>query len=117
MKRQFFIGVFVAYTLLVSYLSLSAPDTIVNISTWDKIAHILAYTGFAVLAHTIAENSRQLLALLLFCVCFGIVIELLQGLTPERVSSVADVIANVSGLLIGTTMTQLALWISRKNKL
>lgn len=99
--RTLFIITIILYTCLISYLSLSPTDSQPSFHIWDKAAHAIAYSLFAIQCGLIANNNRQLFTLLCLCFAFGIAIELLQGLTHYRSASWEDQVANTIGLLIG----------------
>lgn len=101
MQRILFIATFLSYGALVSYLSLSTPSGITDIGSWDKIAHCLAYIGFALFSCLLAQNQKQLFSLLGVCACYGILIEYLQSLTGYRIASFNDELANIAGLSMG----------------
>jgi len=65
----------------------------------DKIVHL---TGYAVLmfwwAQLVIQKRWQLA---MYVVLFGIAIEGLQGLTPDRQPDVFDALANICGVLLG----------------
>lgn len=100
-SRKLLIILFIAYTILIGYLCLSPPGDGAGFQIWDKAAHALAYTGFALLCCLTAGNGRQLAILIALCFLFGIIIELLQGLTSYRQASLNDQLANSIGLLLG----------------
>ena len=65
----------------------------------DKIVHL---SGYAVLMFWWAQVvTRQRWRLAVAVVLFGIAIELLQGLTPNRQPDVLDALANTGGVLLG----------------
>jgi len=99
--RNFFIAAFVLYGMLITYLSLAPLDSELNFNIWDKASHIVAYVGLAVLSYLVSTERRQLAVLLMACFCYGIIIELLQGLTSYRFASWLDQLANTIGLLLG----------------
>lgn len=106
MKFQWInISLITAYTLLVIYLSLTRLDGPVTIHIWDKAAHTCVYFGFAVLSGLVTRTRKQFTWLILAWFCFGILIEILQGLTPYRSMSGWDQLANTTGLLLGATVT------------
>ena len=93
----------IALTLVFS-LGPSALDE--GSSHADKLVH---FAGYAVLMFWWAQliiQKRWRLAVAV--VLFGIAIELLQGLTPERQSDVYDALANSSGVLLGWLAARLA---------
>ena len=93
----------VLITLLVS---LMPPPFNEGAAHTDKIVHL---TGYAVLMYWWAQlivQRRWRLALAV--VLFGIVIEGLQGLTPNRQTDALDALANSSGMLIGWLAARLS---------
>ena len=65
----------------------------------DKIVHL---AGYAVLTFWWAQLvTRQRWKLAIAVVLFGMAIELLQGLTPERMPDLLDALANSGGVLLG----------------
>ena len=95
------LGVFI--TLLVS---LMPPPFKEGVAHADKIVHL---TGYAVLMFWWAQlilHRRWRLAIAV--VLFGILIEWLQGFTPNRQTDALDVLANSSGMLIGWLAARLS---------
>jgi len=96
------------YLLLVSVLILSLlPIEHPDVSPNDKVNHLIAYGTlmiFGILAH------QRFLAVAIGIVCFGIIIEILQGQTGYRWMSYADMVANSIGVLISC----IVLWLYKK---
>jgi VanZ family protein len=105
----------IAYTCALSIGSLVKPvklDT--NISNIDKLLHLGAYFGLAILwlsyFHIVKTSATQkwakpifYIAIALALVVYGIVIELLQGsATTYRTPDVWDVLANSIGVILGS---------------
>ena len=92
----------VAITLLVSLMPPPLGDSAGHA---DKIVHL---TGYAVLMFWWAQLVvRQRWKLAIAVVLFGIAIEGLQGLTPNRQPDVFDALANSCGVLIGWLVARL----------
>jgi VanZ family protein len=68
-------------------------------SQLDKLAHLLGYALLMFWWAQLVVQKRWKLAVAV--VLFGIAIELLQGLTPERQPDPLDALANVAGALLG----------------
>jgi VanZ family protein len=86
----------IALTLVVS---LMPPALDSSGSHIDKIVHL---AGYAVLTFWWAQLvTRQRWKLAIVVVLFGIAIELLQGLTPDRMPDPLDALANSGGVLLG----------------
>jgi VanZ family protein len=86
----------IALTLVVSLM----PPTLDSSGGHaDKIVHL---AGYAVLTFWWAQLvTRQRWKLAIAVVLFGIIIELLQGLTPARQPDLLDALANSGGVLLG----------------
>ena len=65
----------------------------------DKVLHLMAYGGLYGLGRlAFSWHGWRLSSALL---AYGVIIELLQSLTPHRFMSAADVVANGAGLAVG----------------
>jgi VanZ family protein len=85
--------------ILALILSLTPPMLNESSGQTDKIIHL---SGYAVLTFWWAQLiTQKRWKLALAVVLFGIVIELLQGLTPTRQPDVLDALANSCGVLLG----------------
>jgi VanZ family protein len=86
----------IALTLAVS---LMPPALDSSGSHIDKIVHL---AGYAVLTFWWAQLViRQRWKLAIAVALFGVIIELLQGLTPARQPDLLDALANSGGVLLG----------------
>lgn len=89
-----------ALTLIaITVLALSPQQSTTIDTGWDKLNHMLAFAVLGLLA--LAASGRHVVMPLLWLLGYGVVLELLQGLTPARVASPADIIADILGLLLG----------------
>jgi VanZ family protein len=86
----------VAFTLA---LSLGPPTLGEGASEIDKLAHLLGYALLMFWWAQLVVHKRWKLAVAV--VLFGVAIELLQGLTPERQPDPLDALANAAGALLG----------------
>ena len=86
----------IAITLAVSLM----PPTLGDDSGHaDKVVHL---AGYAVLVFWWAQLvTRNRWKLVIAVVLFGIAIELLQGLTPDRMPDPLDALTNSGGVLLG----------------
>jgi VanZ family protein len=85
----------VVVTLVVSLM----PPALHDSGHSDKLVHLI---GYALLMFWWAQLvTRQRWKLALAVALFGIAIELLQGLTPDRQPDPLDALANSSGILLG----------------
>lgn len=97
---------FVAYGLTITVLSLIPVALQQDDSNIDKLYHLVAYAGFAVLLFTLCQQRRARITGLVLLSLYGIAIEGLQTLTGREASS-ADVLANIAGLGIGALLSPL----------
>ena len=85
--------------VLTLALSLMPPALDVSSGHTDKIVHL---AGYAFLTFWWAQLvTRQRWKLAAAIVLFGIAIEGLQGLTPDRQPDLLDALANSGGVLLG----------------
>jgi VanZ family protein len=85
--------------ILTLVVSLMPPLIKEGVEHTDKIVHL---AGYAVLMFWWAQlviQKRWKLAI--YVALFGVIIEGLQGLTPDRLPDPADALANSSGILLG----------------
>ena len=82
-----------------------------NWAQMDKVAHVVMY---AILSLTMlmflqkTRINRPVIFVLIFCICWGIGIELLQSLKIiNRDFEIADIIANIIGTFAGIAITKL----------
>ena len=67
----------------------------------DKIEHLLGYTWLAVLPWGVFPTVRQACRASLAMFVLGAALELAQAFVPGRYASVADIIANGTGVMLG----------------
>lgn len=72
----------------------------------DKLAHLFGYALLMFWWAQLVTQRRWKLALAV--VMFGIGIELLQGLTPDRLPDPLDALANLGGVLLGWLAARLS---------
>lgn len=95
------LGVFI--TLVVS---LMPPPFNESGAHTDKIVHLAGYSVLMFWWAQLIIQRRWRLAIAV--VLFGIVIEWLQGFTPNRQTDALDVLANSSGMLLGWLAARLS---------
>jgi len=101
--------------LVVGALSLMpAPEVGVN----DKLGHLITYFVLGAWFGLLAANRFVLSWTVVGLLGYGILLELLQGMTSYRFAEWADVVANAGGLLIGsllyfTPMTRVLAFVDR----
>ena len=74
---------------------------------WDKQLHFLSYGGFTLAlayatTHLKEKAQKRILLVVSIAIAYGLVLELLQGLQPQRYLSIADALANVVGTLLAS---------------
>jgi VanZ family protein len=85
--------------VLTLALSLMPPALDVSSGPSDKIVHL---TGYALLTFWWAQLvTRQRWKLAVAVMLFGVLIEGLQGFTPDRLPDLFDALANSGGVLLG----------------
>ena len=90
-------------TLVISLMPPAPGDDPTHI---DKLAHL---SGYGLLMFWWAQLvTRRTWKLAVAVVVYGLVIEMLQGLTPERQPDPLDALANAAGVLLGW---RLARWV------
>jgi len=85
----------------------------------DKLAHFLAYGSLSLWFGMIFTGTSRQLGITVAIVALGVVLEFLQGLTGYRTFSIADMIANALGAVLGWGLAQTPLknglvWIERR---
>ena len=91
-------------TLLIAYLSLMRmPEYAPKISGLDKIQHSFAYFTLAISwLFTFYKKPSKKTIIIIACIIYGTVIEVLQStLTSYRTGEYLDILANISGVLLG----------------
>ena len=85
----------------IGILSLLPPSSGIELGEHDKWNHFIAYLILA-LNWCFIKNKRGFFFLgLLFCGCYGLSLEYLQGFVPGRVPSWLDALANTGGVVTG----------------
>ena len=99
------------FTIAILLGSLVKPELLVvdSISVSDKTYHLIAYF-LLMLSWLYAFSNREkfnenVKYVIIGCIFFGIIIELLQGtITSYRTASFLDIIANTSGVLLAVVI-------------
>jgi VanZ family protein len=99
MSKKYSTAIFVAYGVLVAFLSLRTVDQ-PFIGPYDKVGHFLAYAMFAALAHRMHLSGRHYVAVCIGIVVYSGLLELGQSLVPGREMSALDLLANTLGVLL-----------------
>lgn len=97
--------VWVLSIALVAYLSLSPQiDLPFDFRGIDKVYHSLAYLWLAAIPFLGFQSIKIALAGALLMIPFGIGLEYAQDYVPGRFFSVADMVANGTGVLLGMAL-------------
>jgi VanZ family protein len=112
--RWFWFGAGVATLALILVLALAPLPTAIPVVEGDKITHFAAFAYLAVWFLGIFQ-PRLGLAVAVALALYGILIELLQSLTPYRSADVYDVLADVIGIGAGWLLASAGLrrWCGR----
>lgn len=96
--------------LAVAVASLLPPPP--NLGVGDKLSHLLTYFVLGAWFALLAENRRLLALSVAGLMGYGMLLELLQAMTPYRYAEWADVIANGAGIGAGSVVffTPLRRW-------
>ena len=99
------------WTLFILILTLIPGSSLPSVSFFqiDKLVHIFFFSVLMILSsysfNRLKGNRHfqlnYLLVAFLYCMCLGVLIEVLQLLVPGRDFSLADIIANMIGAAIG----------------
>ncbi len=100
--------------LMVTALSrsLGPIDDIDIVSHQDKIVHFLQYfilaflTFFALVRGTRRDRRWQFITTIGVVIAYGIALEVLQMLVPQRDMSMLDIMANIAGAILGAYVAQ-----------
>ena len=96
----------------VLVLSLLPVPAGLTVFSWqDKLEHALAFAALALLASLAQLGGRA--ARIGGLIGYGVLIELLQGLTPHRMADPWDALADAIGVLMGVG---LGTWIERRQR-
>lgn len=90
----------------VTWLSLAPADRLPPIGLWDKLSHAIAFAALAALIHAGWPRTPQP-ALWGVLVGYGLVLEILQLLSPGRTFSWLDLLADAAGVAAYAAATRL----------
>lgn len=108
-RPRFWFTLAYAMLILLGVFSLiPAPD----IGGSDKLMHFFVYFIFSAGFCVLVKGNKQLVLLLIGLTAYGILLEVLQGMTGYRVMDTVDMLANSAGVLVGifTRFTPLPDW-------
>ncbi|MCK5395269.1 MAG: VanZ family protein [Gammaproteobacteria bacterium] len=105
--RSLWLVIGYALVALVVFLSLTSDpvDTGLHFPYEDKVYHAFAYftlmVWFAQIYH--GKSQRYMIAAIL--ISMGFAFEFLQSFNPNRYAELGDMVANVSGVILGFSIT------------
>lgn len=112
--------------LLIVIMSVVPPSGLprYNIAFTDKIVHITMYFSLTLAFfadHLIATGNikpkfKRIVAIVVFTMVVGILLEITQSLLPERSASFYDILANFAGILLAIFLISIISAVKR-NKL
>jgi VanZ family protein len=91
---------FVLYSLLVVWASLKPSGGPQPIEHFDKVMHFTFYVLFTIIAAGCTTQRKTFIWLSIFIACYGALMEFCQSFVPSRFMSIADIVANTSGVLL-----------------
>jgi VanZ family protein len=94
--------IFIAYGCLVIFVSLASLQSISEFSIphMDKVVHLVTYAVFTVLGYRVIKNEPGFLYICIGIVVFSGLMEVAQSFTPARMMSPADLLANMTGVVL-----------------
>lgn len=88
----------------IAYLSLT-PSTSISIGN-DKVGHFAAYCVLMInLGLLTLPKMKSFLIGIVFSICYGMLMEIGQLYVPGRSFSMLDMLANISGVLLGVIIS------------
>ena len=105
----------ILWTLTILILPFLPNKTFPKVEIWspDKLVHIFIYMVLAILfGMSIYQNhqkiNRKLFVLYIIgCISFGWLIEIFQPILTDRYYEFYDIVANIVGVVIGSTIVNL----------
>ncbi len=96
----------IALLLVITALSLMPlGGPVIDLPSSDKLLHAFAYVVLTLyFGELIGGGMRGLGRVVVGLLAYGVAIELLQMLSPPRSAELADLVANLAGMLIGALL-------------
>lgn len=91
---------FVFYALLVLWASLKAGGGPQPIEHFDKVMHFAFYGAFTLIGAGCSQQKKTFIILSISIALYGALMEFFQSFVPSRFMSLADIIANTSGIMV-----------------
>jgi VanZ family protein len=86
--------------LVISWLVVAPQDELPSVNLWDKAAHTLAFAALMLLCAVAYRQRFSLARIALMLFAYGVGIEMIQYLLPDREFSLLDMLANSVGILV-----------------
>ncbi len=101
-RKGFYKILFFIFTLIVVFIFAVVPNDHIELSyqNADKIKHLSAFFTLSFLLNRASSNMAQRFRNMSALLLFGIFIEFVQYYLPERTSSIEDIFADVTGILL-----------------
>lgn len=99
--RRLLRACFYVAAMAVVILSLTPPAALPPAPLSDKIEHVLAYAGLALLGVATARSATGALSTMCGLIALGIALEVLQAFSPGRSPDLTDALADISGTILG----------------
>ena len=99
--RRVWLAIGVGLILVVIWLSLTPHPIKTPLAHGDKFGHLAAYGTLMVWFAQLDARLRTRIGYAVGFIALGIALEFAQGFTDYRVSEVADMVANATGVLLG----------------
>lgn len=101
-RRRFVLVGWSIMMFAIAVLSLWPQGMVSDHHHLDKIGHFLAYSALAFLPSLFASSLRQAAAIMIAMCLIGVGLEGGQAFLPDRVPSLLDIAANLTGAVCGT---------------
>lgn len=98
--QQIFRIAFFLYAGLVIWASIRPGGGPQPIEHFDKVMHFVFYGLFTIIAAGCSQYKKTFIQLAVFIACYGALMEVFQSFVPSRFMSLADIVANTSGVFI-----------------
>lgn len=116
-KKQFKIIFFIAVITILYKALTPAGEPIFDFHNGDKLLHAIAFFTLSFLLNRSSSSVEKRLRNMASLLAFGILIEVLQEFTDYRDVSLADILADLVGILLfQLTYSLLQLWQFRRRK-
>lgn len=92
--------------LAMTYLAVKPALAVMTFSNSDKLLHFIAYFTLMIWPFFLFKQQSVFLKSALMAFMYGIMIELMQATLPNRFCSMADIAANLTGIVLLITVVQ-----------